>query len=184
MCDPISLGIAGLATTVGGQVMGAVGAGEAADRSASAAQATADSIAESYDKKVKAILLQAKQAGKETARQQTDIQKNFSNFEGIIQTGAAMGGVSGLSISKAKQVAGYQTGEAKTIMSENLNNTLKQLRMQAEAERASAMSSINQAQSQVMAPPSPFATALQIGSTVVGGISSYKAMTATPALKG
>ena len=89
-----------------------------------------------------------------------------------------MGGVSGLSISKAKQVAGYQTGEAKTIMGENLNNTLKQLRQQAEAERASAMNSINQAQSQVMAPPSPFATALQIGSTVVGGIASYKAMTA------
>jgi len=172
MCDPISLTVAATAVTAGGQIMGAVGQEEAAGRSADAAQSTANSIASSYDKKVQSILLQAKQVGVETARQQTVLQKQFEEMEGTIQTVAAMGGVSGQSVTKMKQASAYQIGEAKSILGENLNNTLKQLRLQVEAERASAMSGINQAQSSVMAPPSALGTALSVGSTILSGVSS------------
>lgn len=173
MCDPVTISVAtvaaGTAMSAGGQIMGAIGQEEAASRSADAAQSTANSIASSYDKKVQSILLQAKQVGVESSRQQTALQRQFEEMEGTIQTVAAMGGVSGQSVTKMKQASAYQVGEAKSILGENLNNTLKQLRLQVEAERASAMSSINQAQSNVMAPPSALGTALSVGSTLLEG---------------
>lgn len=161
MCEPVSAIVAG-ASMVGSGVMGAVAQDEASARSKNAAQANADALSQAYDENIKSMMLRAKQLGKETAREETELSRRLSTLEGMITTSAAYGGVSGASVQKMTQVANAQIMESQVTLAQNTNAQLQQLRAEMVSERARTMTAINQQQANVSAPSSPLGTILGI----------------------
>ncbi len=161
MCDPVSLGIASFALGAAQSVMGFVGASQDAKAEREAA------VRENAQTQNQ---LSLRQVQEQEAAARSNQSQNLEEAQAAAdaEASAAVGGVSGLSLSSVLQDVRRRAANNRQATSENVKMTVAQLSLDKKGSANRAQSRINAAR-----PPNPFTLVAGIGSAALGGFNEY-----------
>jgi hypothetical protein len=175
MCIPL----VAAAATVAGTAMSAVSAaqqGKAQDAlsksSAATSQANADAAYDNYVAQMQALKIRMQQTQFEAIDMEQSRKMSAEQLSARIMVSAGEAGVTGNSIKRLRNMPKVAAGQDIITIERNLRSQMQQLYLEGVGLQAQAKTGQISAQSSTIAPNNWAATSLQIGGTIMQGVSS------------